>query len=181
VKFFFVYILSLFFIYSFIPWDGNAQSGEPSEVDKDTLKKEIIISLGIGVSTYDKEEFLFCGDLLILISKKFYAGLVMDYYKFTKSGREPRKFSSLSINALYRGDFGTDKFNFFIGGGLLISMGRGGGGGPGGLNGYARVDYNITNKFGVGIAYKQPLFVGIDFSAPPLMLFDVSFNYRISE
>jgi hypothetical protein len=157
---------------------GISQENNISENTLDTSQKEIRFSLGAGIATYHKDGILLSADMIYQFNKKFYIGFAADYFHILKSGRSPYKISSFSMNALYKGELEADKVHYFVGGGILTTIGRSSGF-PFALNGFAKVDYKFADSFAIGITYKQPLFVGIDISAPPLMLLELSFSYIV--
>ncbi len=145
-------------------------------VSSDTQRKELRASFGVGIANYDKSGFLYSFELQARVSTNLYIGVVFDNYDLIKSGNSAKTFRSLSGNLLYNWKIANNKVDLFLGGGALILVKPEGFG----LNGYAGMDYNFTNSFSTGLVYKQPLFIGTDYAAPPLMLFNFKISYKLN-
>ncbi len=141
----------------------------------DSLKKELVLSLGIGIADYNKSGLAISFELIGQTSKHLHVGLIFDHYNVIKAGGSSvEKFFTASGDLLYKNNL-SNNVSFYLGGGVLLLFKSG----PIGLNGYFRVDYDFTKSFSLGLIYKQPLFYGATYSAPPLKIFNFVISYKM--
>lgn len=141
----------------------------------DSNFKVFQVSVGLGIAKYDKISVLYTAEIFSQLDNNFSAGIGIDYYNVLRKLSSKKKIRSVSIYAIYYNSLFLKNRTlciYNIGGGISFSQGIA----PVGI---FRLYFNINKNISVGGEYKQPIVIGSDFSAPPLMLFDLIFSYKI--
>lgn len=137
--------------------------------------KELQFSVGLGIAKYDKISVLYTAEIFALLDKNVSAGIGIDYFKIIQKLSSATKIRSVSVYVVYTNSLfpkNRTVCTFKIGGGVSFTQGIS----PVGIFG---LDFNLNKKISIGAEYKQPIFIGSDISAPPLLLFDLIFSYKI--
>jgi len=176
-----------FFVFNHCAAQGNFNSSislrsitkksnliKPTEVSLKSDLNKILISIGLGISKYDKSSALYSLESIAFATENFSFGLGLDFYRILIDNSSSIKARAFNVFALYYHTLFSKnpKFaNFFLGGGLTFIKGVA-------FIGILRLDFNLNKNLSIGSEYKQPVFFGTDFSAPPLMLFNITVSYK---